>query len=178
MTSPSKTQEPILYSPHGAFSFFKQRPSTGDFVGGISVAMVLIPQSIAYAAIAGLPPKSGLLSATLPLIVAAPFVSCPWLQTGPTALTSLLTFGALASFSGEDPIQFMKFAGLLALVVGTTRLLMGLFQLGRLIQLLQTPVVLGITTAASLLIIAAQISPARHDQLRKKCDPLCAERIG
>ena len=84
-------------SKKGAFSFFRQRPSIGDVIGGVSVALILIPQAFAYADIAGLPPTSGLVAATLPLIFAAAFVSCPWLQTGPTAMTSLFTLGVLAS---------------------------------------------------------------------------------
>ena len=71
------------------------RPRVGDLLGGISVALILIPQSIANAALAGLPPVVGLFASAFPLLVFALFASSPYLQTGPVALTSLLTAGAL-----------------------------------------------------------------------------------
>ena len=77
------------------------RPGIGDVLAGISVALVLIPQSLAYAQLAGMPAYRGLYAAALPPIAAAFFASSPYLQTGPVALTSLLTFGAL---SGLAPI--------------------------------------------------------------------------
>lgn len=141
------------------FSFFKQRPTFGDFLGGTSVALILIPQAIAYADIAGLPPTSGLICATLPLIIAAAFVSCPWLQTGPTAMTGLFTFGALAIVlpSLDDPADAIKVSSMLALIVGITRFTMGLANFGRFIRFLKEPVILGFTAAAAILIIASQL---------------------
>lgn len=142
------------------FKFFSTRPSPGDWIGGFSVALVLIPQAIAYATIAGLPPSAGLFAATLPLIVAAPLVSCPWLQTGPVALTSLFTAGALAYYS-NSPEQICSVAATLAVIVGMTRLCLGLSRLGGYIKLLLTrPVVLGFTTAAAILIISSQLAKA------------------
>ncbi len=140
-------------------------PTGGDFVGGLSVALVLVPQSIAYATIAGLPPQVGLFAATLPLIFAAPLVSCPWLQTGPVALTSLLTLGALQSVQPPgceslSEAQLIGAASLLAFIVGACRLLMGLFRLGGYTRLLSRPVVLGFTTAAAVLIISSQLGAA------------------
>ncbi|HLU28050.1 MAG TPA: SulP family inorganic anion transporter, partial [Glycomyces sp.] len=73
------------------------RPPFDDVVAGLTVALVLIPQSVAYAALAGLPPSAGLVAAIFPPIVAAVFASSPYLQTGPTALASLLTLGILSS---------------------------------------------------------------------------------
>ena len=75
------------------------RPAPADLLAGLSVAMVLIPQSMAYAELAGMPPHLGLFASALPPILAAFFASSPYLQTGPVALTSLLTFGALASLA-------------------------------------------------------------------------------
>lgn len=121
---------------------------------------MLIPQSIAYATIVGLPPQAGLFAASIPLIVAAPFVSCPWLQTGPVALTSILTYGALSAYKLETTEEMMGAAALVALIVGVTRFLLGAFRLGGFTKLLSRPVVLGFTTAAAILIICSQLSKA------------------
>lgn len=129
-------------------------------IGSISVALVLIPQAIAYASIAGLPPETGLFAATIPLMVAAPFVSCPWLQTGPVALTSILTYGALSTIDFESPEERIGAAAILALVVGSTRLSLGVARLGGFTKLLTRPVVLGFTTAAAIVIICSQLSKA------------------
>ncbi len=101
---------------------------------------------------------SGLYAATVPLIVAAPLVSCPWLQTGPVALTSLLTFGALSGIDFENEGEMIAAAAFLAIIVGCTRFLLGLFRLGGFTKLLSPPVVLGFTTAAAVLIISSQLS--------------------
>lgn len=143
--------------PQPVPGLLKTTPSLGDLVGGVSVAMVLIPQAIAYATVAGLPAEVGLFAASIPLVVAAPFVSCPWIQTGPTALTSLLAGGALAGLV-LAPAQLAPAAALLALVVGVTRLLMGILRIGSLTKHLIRPVILGFTTAAAILIICSQLS--------------------
>ena len=91
------------------------RPSTGDVVAGISVALVAIPQSLAYAELAGLPAKVGLFASALPSLLAAAFVSSRYLQTGPVALTSLLTFGALSGLAVAQSPEYVALAGLLAL---------------------------------------------------------------
>ena len=90
-------------------------PATADVIAGLSVAVVLIPQAMAYAELAGLPPHVGLFSAAIPLIAAAPFVSSPYLQTGPVALTGLLTFGALAGKAPAFTSEYIELAVLLAL---------------------------------------------------------------
>ena len=88
---------------------------TGDVLAGISVAIVIIPQSLAYAQIAGLPPHIGLFAAALPLVIASFFVSSPYLQTGPVALTSLLTLGALRSLEPEGSAEYIQLAAMLAI---------------------------------------------------------------
>ncbi|MDH5421365.1 MAG: SulP family inorganic anion transporter, partial [Acidimicrobiia bacterium] len=93
-----------------------------DIVAGISVALVVIPQSLAYAELAGLPAYVGLFAAAIPPILAAFFASSPYLQTGPVAMTSLLTFGVLAQFSAPTAsVEYMKLAALLAVMVGVIR---------------------------------------------------------
>ena len=136
------------------------RPVPADLLAGLSVAMVLIPQSMAYAELAGLPSHIGLFASALPPILAALFASSPYLQTGPVALTSLLTFGALASLADPGSADYVALAALLALMVGVTRLLLGVFRLGVVTYLMRDPVVTGFTSAAAILILASQLPKA------------------
>ena len=136
------------------------RPVPADLLAGLSVAMVLVPQSMAYAELAGLPPHLGLFASALPPILAAFFASSPYLQTGPVALTSLLTFGALAGLAEVGTANYVALAALLALVVGITRLVLGLLRLGVVTYLMRDPVVTGFTSAAAILILASQLPKA------------------
>jgi sulfate permease, SulP family len=133
---------------------------TGDLIAGVSVAAVLIPQALAYAELAGLPPHLGLYAAAFPPLVSALFASSPYLQTGPVALTSLLTFDVLSSLAAPDSAALPSLAALLALIVGIVRLLLGLFRSGTLAYLLSQPVMTGFTTGAALLILASQLPAA------------------
>lgn len=129
----------------------------GDVLAGISVALLLIPQSMAYAELAGLPPEIGLFASALPPIFAAFVASSPYLQTGPVALTSLLTLGALSGLADAGTTHYVELAALLALIVGISRLIFGFLRLGNLVYLMNAPVVTGFTSAAVMLIIASQI---------------------
>ncbi len=129
-------------------------------MAGVSVALVLVPQSMAYAELAGLPAHYGLYAAALPPIVAAFFASSPYLQTGPVALTSLLTLGALSPLAAPGSEMFVALAALLALVVGLARVIVGLVREGRVSYLMSRPVLQGFTIAAALLIVASQLPGA------------------
>ena len=129
-------------------------------MAGVSVALVLVPQSMAYAELAGLPAHYGLYAAALPPIVAAFFASSPYLQTGPVALTSLLTLGALSPLAAPGTEMFVALAALLALVVGLARVIVGLVKEGRISYLMSRPVLQGFTIAAALLIVASQLPGA------------------
>jgi SulP family sulfate permease len=131
-----------------------------DILAGLGVALVLIPQSLAYAELAGVPAHTGLYVAALAPLAAAFFASSPWLQTGPVALTSLLTLGALLPMAEAGTAGFLGLASLLALVVGGTRVVIGVFRLGWMAFLLSQPVIVGFTSAAVLLIIGSQIPGA------------------
>lgn len=129
----------------------------GDLLAGVSVALVLLPQSLAYAEIAGVPPHVGLFAAALPPLLAAPFVSSPYLQTGPVALTSLLTFGALAGLESTGSAPYIQLAALLALIVGVIRVLLGLLRAGIVAYLMSQPVLTGFTASAAILVVASQV---------------------
>lgn len=138
-----------------------RRLSTRDVIAGISVALILIPQSLAYAEIAGMPAYVGLFAAALPPLFAAPFASSRYLQTGPVAMTSLLTFGGLAVFveSGTElgSSDYVALGALLALIVGVVRIILGSIRAGVISYLMSQPVVTGFTSAAAILISASQI---------------------
>ena len=137
-------------------------PTTGDLVAGISVALVLLPQSLAYAEIAGVPPHVGLFAAALPPLLAAPFVSSPYLQTGPVTITSLLTFGALSGLESAGTAPYIELAALLALIVGVTRAILGLLRGGIVAYVMSQPVLTGFTASAAILIVASQV-PSMFD---------------
>lgn len=132
-------------------------PTRGDLLAGLSVALVLIPQSLAYAELAGLPALHGLYAAAAAPIAASLIGSSPYLQTGPVALTSLLTFGALAPLAQAGSASFIAYAALLAILVGLVRIAVGLLRWGTIAYLMSLPVVTGFTVAAALLIVASQV---------------------
>jgi SulP family sulfate permease len=139
----------------------RPRFTLGDAIAGVSVAFVLIPQSLAYAEIAGVPAYVGLYAAALPPLAAAFFASSPYLQTGPVAMTALLTFGALKGLGAEPgTTEYVALAALLALVVGVVRAAIGLARGGFLAYLMSQPVLIGFTSAAAILITSSQIPTA------------------
>ena len=129
----------------------------GDLIAGFSVAFVLLPQSIAYARVAGMPAEAGVWVAAVAPIAGALAASSPYLGTGPTGVTSLLTFGALASLAVPGAPGYVGLAVLLAVMVGVVRLVIGLLRAGSIAYLMSQPVLTGFTTAAGVLIIASQV---------------------
>lgn len=129
----------------------------GDLVGGISAAFVLIPQSLAYATLAGMPAERGLYVAALAPIAAAIFASSPYLGTGPTAITSLLTLGALTALASPQGETYIALAAILALLVGAIRIVLGMLRAGLLAHLMSEPLLTGFTTGAAIVIVASQI---------------------
>jgi sulfate permease, SulP family len=132
-------------------------PSRGDVLAGISVALVLLPQSLAYAEIAGVGPAHGLYAAAAAPLAGALVGSSPYLQTGPVAVTSLLTFGALSALADPFTARFALLAGLLAILVGLVRLAVGMLGGGPVAYLMSQPVVTSFTTAAAILIMSSQV---------------------
>ncbi|MGH9037992.1 MAG: SulP family inorganic anion transporter, partial [Acidimicrobiia bacterium] len=137
-----------------------RRPAVGDVVAGLTVALLLVPQSLAYAELAGLPAERGLYAAAAATLAAAAFASSPYLQTGPVALTSLLTLGALNHLAAPGSDRYLGLAALLALVVGVVRLALGGLRLGGFTYLMSQPVVTGFSAAAAVVILASQLPAA------------------
>ena len=129
-----------------------------DLIAGITVALVLIPQSMAYAQLAGLPPYYGLYAAFLPGIIAALWGSSAQLATGPVAVASLLTASALAPLAATGSEAFIALAILLALMVGIVQLTLGVFKLGVVVNFLSHPVIVGFTNAAAIIIGLSQLN--------------------
>lgn len=132
-------------------------PAGRELGAGASVAFVLVPQSLAYAQLAGLPPERGLYAAALAPIAASFAASSPYLQTGPTAITSLFVLGALSPLAPIGGAEYVGLAAVLAILVGGWRLLLGFIRGGSLAYLMSQPVLLGFTAAATVLITASQL---------------------
>jgi SulP family sulfate permease len=140
--------------------WFPLKPGTlkADVVAGVTVALVLIPQSMAYAQLAGMPAYYGLYAAFLPGMVAALWGSSAQLATGPVAVASLLTASALAPLAAVGSEQFITYAILLALMVGVIQLALGVSRLGVVVNFLSHPVIVGFTNAAAIIIGLSQLN--------------------
>lgn len=128
-----------------------------DVIAGLTVAMVAIPQAIAYALIADLPPHTGLYTAIVGTIVGALWGSSHHLQTGPTNASSLLILPALLAVATPGTPEYLTAAAMIAVLAGIIKLLAGLARLGILINFVSDSVVIGFTSGAGLLIIVNQL---------------------
>ena len=128
-----------------------------DILAGITVALVLVPQSMAYAQLAGLPAYYGLYAAFLPPMVGALFGSSRQLATGPVAVVSLLTAAALEPLAASGSGGYVAYAITLSLMVGLFQLGLGLLRLGIVVNFLSHPVIMGFTNAAAIIIATSQL---------------------
>jgi SulP family sulfate permease len=128
-----------------------------DMVAAVIVTIMLIPQSLAYALLAGLPPQVGLYASILPLIVYAIFGSSRQLAVGPVAILSLMTAAAAGKIAATGTAQYIEAAIILAFLSGLILLAMGLFRMGFLANFLSHPVVSGFITASGVIIAASQV---------------------
>jgi SulP family sulfate permease len=129
-----------------------------DLIAGLTVALVLIPQSMAYAQLAGLPAYFGLYAAFLPPMIASLFGSSKQLATGPVAVVSLMTSASLEPLATAGSEAFIAYAILLALIVGLFQFSLGVLRLGIVVNLLSHPVIIGFTNAAAIIIATSQLS--------------------
>ena len=130
---------------------------TNDLVAAVIVTIMLIPQSLAYAMLAGLPPEMGLYASILPLIAYAVFGGGRSLAVGPVAVISLMTAASVGQIAAQGTAGYAAAAVLLALLSGGILLLMGLLRLGFLANFLSHPVISGFITASGILIAASQL---------------------
>lgn len=129
-----------------------------DFISGLTVALVLIPQSMAYAQLANLPAYYGLYAAFLPPMIASMFGSSRQLATGPVAIVSLMTAAALEPIATAGTEAYILYAILLCLMIGIFQFLLGVFRLGLIINFISHPVVNGFTNAGALIIATSQFA--------------------
>ena len=139
---------PILeWLPNYNSSRFK-----GDFIAGITVSIILIPQGIAYALIAGIPPIYGLYCALVPQLVYAIFGSSRQVAIGPVAMDSLIVATGVSTLALAGSDSYIAIAILLAFMVGSIQFLLGVFRLGFIVNFLSKPVISGFTSAVALTI--------------------------
>ena len=131
----------------------------GDFFAGLTVGVLLIPQSMAYALIAGLPVIYGLYASLIPQVIYAFFGSSNRLSVGPTAMDSLLIGSGLVLLASIGSQEYIEFAIILSLLVGVIQTLLGFMKMGFITQLLSRPIISGFTSAAAILIGLNQLGP-------------------
>ena len=129
---------------------------SGDLVAAVIVTIMLIPQSLAYALLAGLPPEAGIYASILPIVLYAIFGTSRTLAVGPVAVVSLMTAAAIGKL-GDQGIDQVTAALTLAFLSGIFLLILGLFRLGFLANFLSHPVIAGFVTASGILIATSQL---------------------
>lgn len=160
------------------FAFTQWLPSyhrddaASDLVAAIIVTIMLVPQSLAYAMLAGLPPQAGLYASMLPLVAYAIFGSSRTLAVGPVAITSLMTAAAAGKIASAGSGTYIEAVLALAAMSGLVLLAMSILRLGFIANLLSHPVISGFISASALLIAASQFKyilgiPATGDTLPK-----------
>ena len=137
------------------------RPSAallrGEALAGITVGLMVIPQGVAYAALAGMPLITGIYASLLPALIAVLFSASPRLSVGPTALTCLLISASLSGLAQPGSPEWVSLAVWLALMSGTVQVLLGFARFGWLLNLVNSPVLMAFTQGAAVLIIASQL---------------------
>lgn len=142
---------------------YRRQDLVGDILAGIIVTIMLVPQAMAYALLAGLPPEIGLYSSILPLIIYGLLGTSRTLAVGPVAIVSLLVATGISALPTADPgtaaymTEYISLALTLALLVGIIQLLMGVINLGFLVNFLSHPVIAGFTSAAAIIIGFSQL---------------------
>jgi sulfate permease, SulP family len=134
-----------------------RRSLRADLLAGLTGAVILVPQAVAYASIAGLPPEYGLYTAIVPVIVAALFGSSWHLVSGPTAAISIVVFATLSPLAEPGSAAYIGLVLTLTFMVGVLTLLMGLARLGSLVNFVSQSVVVGFTAGAAMLIATSQL---------------------
>lgn len=150
------TAPPIVRAVRGA----TRAELKADVLAGVTTAVMLVPQGMAYAMLAGLDPIVGLYASTLPLFLYALVGSARRLAVGPVAMDSLMVAAGLLPLVQDDPAQYAASAAVLALMVGGIQMLLGVLRAGALVRFLSGPVIVGFTSAAAVIIAASQLKHA------------------
>ncbi|MDP3136475.1 MAG: SulP family inorganic anion transporter [Burkholderiaceae bacterium] len=129
----------------------------GEILAGITVGLMVLPQGVAYAVLAGMPPVTGIYASLLPALVAVLWSSSTRLSVGPTALTCLLIYASLNGLAAPGSAHWVELAVWLALMSGALQVVLGLARFGWLLNLISSPVLTAFTQAAAVLIISSQL---------------------
>ena len=143
--------------PLNLFRTYNRGDLRADLVAGLTIGAILLPQGIAFALVAGLPPEMGLYAAVVAAIVAALWGSSNHLHTGPTNAASILVLSTLLPLAEPGTSVYIAAAGLLALLSGVFRLAMGLAGLGMLVNFVSVAVIIGFTAGAGVLILVGEL---------------------
>ncbi|MDO8276899.1 MAG: SulP family inorganic anion transporter [Burkholderiaceae bacterium] len=130
---------------------------SGEVMAGITVGLMVLPQGVAYAVLAGMPPVTGIYASLLPALVAVLWSSSTRLSVGPTALTCLLIYASLTGLAAPGSAHWVELAVWLALMSGALQVVLGLARFGWLLNLISSPVLTAFTQAAAVLIIVSQL---------------------
>lgn len=136
---------------------YRRSDSQADLIAGFTTAVMLIPQAMGYAMLAGLPPLVGLYAALVPALVYAPLGTSRQLSVGPVAMDSLLVAVALGGLASVGTDNYLALAAALGILVGLVQLTLGVLRLGFVVNFLSRPVISGFTSAAALIIAASQL---------------------
>ncbi len=134
-----------------------KRDLRSDLIAGLTGAIVVLPQGVAFAAIAGMPPEYGLYAGMIPAIIAALFGSSKHLVSGPTTAASIVLFSALSVYAEPGTIDYVSLALTMTFMVGVFELVLGLARMGALVNFISHSVVVGFTAGAAILIAAKQL---------------------
>jgi SulP family sulfate permease len=139
---------------------YRRANLTGDVMAGIIVTIMMVPQAMAYALLAGLPPEMGLYASIVPLAIYGLLGTSPVLSVGPTAVTSLLVFASVSTWAAPGSAEYIGMVVTLALMVGLIRLGLGLLRAGFLVNFLSQPVLSGFSSAVAIVIGVSQLKHA------------------
>ena len=134
-----------------------RRSTRSDIMAGITGAIIVLPQGVAFATIAGLPPEYGLYAAIVPTIIAALFGSSHHLISGPTTAISLVIFSTISNFTAPATSEYISMVLTLTFIAGLFQLLLGIVRLGALINFVSHSVIIGFTAGAAILIGTSQL---------------------
>ena len=145
-------------NPYNILSHYNKENLQGDLIASLTVAVVLLPQAIAYALIAQLPPQTGLFAAIVAATIGALWGSSFHLHTGPTNTNSLLVLTGLVAVATPNTPEYLAAAGVIAFWAGVVRLIMGIAKLGVLVNFVSDSVIIGFTGGAGILIVDKQLA--------------------
>ena len=136
---------------------YRRQDLVGDLLAGVIVAIMLVPQGMAYALLAGLPPQIGLYASIMPLVIYGLMGTSRTLAVGPVAIVSLLVVSGVTPLADPGSAQYVQLAITLAFLVAIIQFIMGVVKLGFLVNFLSHPVLAGFTSAAAIVIGFSQL---------------------